>query len=239
MNQMKRFLEIIENNKNKNHVLAFIGLGSMHHTDRIDDYSDIDFFMIVEDGFKEQYLKSVDWLEVSPIAWWYQETNDGLKVLYEDQYFLEFAVFTQDELKHIPYEKGTVYYKKEHINDDMFIPTIQKSEKKETTYIINTWLSNLYIGLLRELRGEKVAALFMIQVYATNHMLTLLDLEDDDPFVVERRVEQKIQLDYQKLYAGYDGNITSVKYQLEVIGQRYRLPESLIKALKRLLDKGE
>ncbi len=40
---LNRFNTIIEFNKNKK-VLAFLGLGSMHEINRLDQYSDIDFF---------------------------------------------------------------------------------------------------------------------------------------------------------------------------------------------------
>jgi hypothetical protein len=236
MKQMNRFQEIIELNKVQEHVIAFIGLGSMHHINRLDIYSDIDFFMIVKDGFKDNYLNQVDWLEVSPIAWWYQETKDGLKVIYKDHIFLEFAVFTLDELKSIPFEIGTVYYKKEGFSEDLFYPSFQKKKKADVTHTINTWLSNLYIGLLRELRGEKVAAFLMIQVYATHQLLTLLKTDADDPFVVERRIEKNLLLEYQNLYTGYQGNIKSIKYQIKIMRQHFDIPQEFLTIILELLD---
>ena len=238
MKQINRFQEIIEHNKNQDHVIAFIGLGSMHHTERLDAYSDIDFFMIVKEGYKEKYLKQVDWLEVSPIAWWYQETKDGLKVIYEDYMFLEFAIFTLDELKSIPYEKGTIYYKKEGFPENLFQTLLKKESKRDVSHTINTWLSNIYIGLMRERRGEKVAAFLMIQVYASHHMLSLLRNQEDDPFVVERRIEKELQLDYQKLYPGYDGNVLSVKYQLDIMNQTFSLPQSFLNMIKIYMEEG-
>jgi hypothetical protein len=44
--------------------LALLGLGSVgRDLDRLDDHSDLDFFVVVEDGAKQRYLESVDWLE--------------------------------------------------------------------------------------------------------------------------------------------------------------------------------
>ena len=235
MKQLKRFDDIIQLNKQKEHVLGFIGFGSMHYQHRLDKYSDIDFFIVVEKAFKNVLLKDISWLEVAKVAWWYQETPDGLKVMYEDGIFLEFAVFTQDELKGIPFEEGTVYYLKDGISESIFTPKNAPKKVIDQQYTLNTWLSNLYIGLLRELRGEKAASFLMIQVYASHHFLTLLNPSIDDPFVVERRVESRINLDYEKLYAGYLGNKTSAMYQLRILKETYDIPEIFETQFKDLL----
>lgn len=239
MIQLKRFHDIIEHNKNKDHVLGFIGFGSMHHTKRLDAYSDIDFFMIVTDQMKHAYLRDVTWLHVFPVAWWYQETKDGLKVMYEDGVFLEFAVFTPSELKDIPFEHGTIYYLKEGVDKDIFTPKHMPKKDIDQSYVYNTWLSNLYIGLLRENRGEKAAAFLMIQVYASKHFLTLLNPKVDDPFVVERRVEDRLNLDYEKLYSGYNGNKTSAAYQIHVLEKRFNMPEVFTNKIEALMKEVE
>jgi hypothetical protein len=44
--------------------LALIGLGSAGvEYDRFDEHSDLDFFVVVEDGAKRGYLESIDWLQ--------------------------------------------------------------------------------------------------------------------------------------------------------------------------------
>ena len=50
--------------------IALIGLGSVGvDLDRLDDHSDLDFFVIVEDVALQRYLRSIDWLEeLSPVA---------------------------------------------------------------------------------------------------------------------------------------------------------------------------
>ena len=44
-----------------------------------------------------------------------------------------------------------------------------------------------------------MAAFLMIQVYAASHLLKILDKHQDNPFVVERRIEQRLDLDYKVL----------------------------------------
>ncbi|MCM2317381.1 MAG: hypothetical protein NDJ92_19710, partial [Thermoanaerobaculia bacterium] len=51
--------------------LALLGLGSVGvETGRIDDFSDLDFFAIVEPGSKPRYLADLGWLsDVAELAW--------------------------------------------------------------------------------------------------------------------------------------------------------------------------
>jgi hypothetical protein len=66
--------------------IALIGLGSVGvDLDRLDDHSDLDFFVIVEDAARQRYLHSIDWLEeLSPVAFSFANTVDGRKVLFAD-----------------------------------------------------------------------------------------------------------------------------------------------------------
>ena len=232
-NQQKRFNEIIQLNQHKEDVFAFIGLGSMHDLSRLDAYSDIDFFIIVQSQHdKKRYMGDMSWLEVQPIIFSYIETKDGLKVIYDDGILLEFAVFTMDELKHIPFQEGTIYYKKPFINEHDLKPQIKSFHAFDLNKTISNCLSNLYVGLLREHRGEHVAAFLMIQVYATSNLLKILDQHQDDPFVVERRIEQRLNLDYQGLYPGIIHNkmaVTKILNYLEPWTSSYQAIISKIK----------
>lgn len=235
MKQLKRFQDIIQHNQSED-VLAFLGLGSMHDVSRLDDDSDIDFFMIVEKGHKLNYLQSVKWLEVAPIVFWYQETPDGLKVIYEDGILLEFAVFEPDELNAIPFQEGTIYYSKPSFDKNLLKPTVRLPKKHDASWILSTLLSNLYVGLLREHRGEHVAAFLMIQVYATHHLLTLLDAKQDDPFVVERRIESRLTLDYDSIYPGISHNKKAAQSILNSACQTRECPIQLMRLLNDLIN---
>src|SRR5947209_255836 len=84
----------------REHTLALIGLGSVgDQLDRLDAYSDLDFFAIVEHGYKAAFIEDLTWLqETAPIAFSFQNTRDGHKVLFEDGIYAEFAVFDPGEL---------------------------------------------------------------------------------------------------------------------------------------------
>ena len=64
-------------------------------------------------------------------------------------------------------------------------------------YHVNEALTNLFVGLHRDLRGERLSATRFIQGYAVDRLLTVLGLlrantaAPQDPFAVERRAERR------------------------------------------------
>src|SRR5947208_13451578 len=90
--------------KESGHALALLGLGSVGlETERLDDYSDLDFFVIVKPGWKTRYIARLDWLStLCSLAYVFRNTVDGYYVLFEDGLFCEFAVFEAHELSHFP-----------------------------------------------------------------------------------------------------------------------------------------
>ena len=102
-----------------NKAVALIGLGSVGvEVDRLDEFSDLDFFTIVEAGFKGEFLEDLGWLgSICPIAYCFRNTPDGHKLFFEDGVFCEFAVFEEAELVHIPFAPGRIIWKKPGASD--------------------------------------------------------------------------------------------------------------------------
>jgi len=69
--------------------LALLGLGSVGvDLGRLDDHSDLDFFVVVDDGAKQRYLDSIDWLEeLDAVVFSFPNSVDGRKVLFADGLF--------------------------------------------------------------------------------------------------------------------------------------------------------
>src|SRR5512139_486367 len=102
---LTRLDEIGQSLAQSGHALALIGLGSVgEELHRLDEYSDLDFFAIVETGYKRRYIDNLDWLsDIAPIAYHFLNSPDGYKLLFADGFFCEFAVFEPQELQHIPF----------------------------------------------------------------------------------------------------------------------------------------
>ena len=92
--------------------IALIALGSVgRELERLDDHSDLDFFVVVEDKAKRGYLEEIDWLEaVSPVGYSFVNTVDGRKILFADGLYAEYAVFALDELRSVSFSPGRLVW---------------------------------------------------------------------------------------------------------------------------------
>ena len=94
--------------------IALIGLGSVGvDLDRLDDHSDLDFFVIVDEDARVRYLESIDWLEeVSEVAFSFPNTAEGRKVLFADGLYAEYAVFTLEGVVACPAPAGRLVWQR-------------------------------------------------------------------------------------------------------------------------------
>src|SRR5687767_10210768 len=101
---LKRLAEIGDSLSKNENALALLGLGSVGiELERLDEYSDLDFFVIVRPGYKQQFIDDLSWLSaVCPIAYCFKNTIDGYKLMFSDGIFCEMALFEEAELAKIP-----------------------------------------------------------------------------------------------------------------------------------------
>jgi hypothetical protein len=182
------------------HALALIGLGSVgRELDRIDEFSDLDFFVIVEPGHVGDYLDSLDWLSAAhPLEWWFRNTADGFKVVMSDGLLCEFAVFEPHRLGEVPFAEGRIVWVRAGVEIAAAPALPVPSRSRDVGWLVGEALTNLLVGLQRWHRGERLAGSRMVQVYAVDRLLDLVALEPGadpavqvDPFVPERRLEQR------------------------------------------------
>ncbi|MFC4601719.1 hypothetical protein [Cohnella hongkongensis] len=199
---LQRLDEIGRSLEKRDGSLALIGLGSVGiETARIDEFSDLDFFVIAEPGRKRSFIEDLGWLdEVCPLAYRFKNSELGHKFLFEDGIYGEFAVFDPIELKSAAYRGGrTVWKRAAFANNDIGqgtspIPSIRESS---IDHAVGEALTNLYVGLNRYLRGEKLSAFLFVQRYPIDRLLSILHLVEPeveyfpDSFGNERRLEQR------------------------------------------------
>lgn len=181
--------------------LALLGLGSVGvETDRIDEWSDLDFFVVVERGAKSAFVDDLGWLSAAaPLVWSHRNTVDGHKALMHDGLLCEFAVFERDELDRIAYAPGRVVWRRAGFDAEIVVPAVPlpQPSRVDAAVLVDEALSNLYVGLLRWHRGERLAAMRMIQVFAVDRLLELIERTPavpgvtTDPFDLERRAEAR------------------------------------------------
>jgi hypothetical protein len=200
---LARLDEIGESLRRSGHALALIGLGSVGlERDRLDRYSDLDFFAIVEPGHKARYIDTLDWLEAAhPLAWHFRNTVDGHKALMRDGVFCEFAVFEPQELDAIPFAPGRVVWRRPDVADSIALPRRPAPDPRlpDETWIVGEALGCLYVGLQRWHRGERLSAARLIQGHALDRLIELDTVRaadtapsaSIDAFSRERRLEQR------------------------------------------------
>lgn len=226
------------------HALALIGLGSVgRETDRLDDFSDLDFFVIVEPGHKARYLHNLDWLRAAgPLAYSFQNTPDGYKALFTDDVFCEFAVFEEPELRQIPYAPGRIVWKRAGIDDALASPAEPPAPPAERSveWLLGEALTNLYVGLGRHRRGEKLSAARFIQGYAVDRVVELAHWVERagpahvDPFVSERRFERRFPTVAHELpyfMPGYEHNIAAARAILAFLARHFDINAAMKQAI--------
>jgi len=103
-NTLVRFIKysesLIDSCKSNPKIIGLVLVGSTAETERVDEWSDHDFFVITERTDQEPLRRDLSWLpNFEEIAFWFRETEHGLKVIYNSGEVLEFAIFDCDELR--------------------------------------------------------------------------------------------------------------------------------------------
>jgi hypothetical protein len=221
--------------------IALLGLGSVgSDLGRLDEHSDLDFFAIVDDGAKQHYLDDIDWLEaLHPVAYSFENSVDGRKVLWADGLYAEYAVFTLAELRAGSYSGARVVWSREGAPAGLEHAgaPLPLSPYATPHYQLNEIVTNLYVGL----RGERLAAFRLIQVHAIDRLLTWLDLTGaavaprQDPFAVERGAERRIHdVPLGDFMTGYDRNRDAALALLGWLEPRADVDPTLAAEIRRL-----
>jgi hypothetical protein len=226
--------------------LGLIGLGSVGvDLARLDEHSDLDFFVVVDKGAKLRYLEAIDWLEaLAPVAFSFANTADGRKVLFADGVYAEYAIFTLPELCESTFSPGRMVWQRHDAPDGLERYGHRSEVPLPTaTHQVNEALTNLYVGLHREARGERLAATRLIQVHAIDRIMTFLDLTvaaerpPQDEFARERGAESRFAEDVLPLAAmvpGYDANPQAALAILDWLEARVEIDQSLATAIQAL-----
>ena len=162
------------------HGLALLGLGSVgREIDRLDQWSDLDFFAIVVPGSKAGFLADTSWLAAPcPLDWQFRNTVDGFKLLWSDGIFGEMAVFEPQELAGIPFAPGRVVWSAAGFDVGLLEPRVTSGHLRRPDrldYLVGELLSCLLVGLCRFRRGEKLSAWRFVQTYCLDRFLEIVD----------------------------------------------------------------
>lgn len=245
--------------------VGLLGLGSagLDHQ-RFDDDSDLDFFVVVADGpTKAALLADVSWLGGlgGDLVHSFVNSPDGRKGLFADGLFVEYAVFSADELPSIAFTGARVVWQRPGVEvataPDR--PVADPGPLDTVEFHLNEALTNLFVGLGRERRGERLSAARFIQVHAVDRVLALARLAGDegagrtdgeraadaggtgaavsrDPFDATRRVENRSpDLPLAEMMPGYNANAEAASAILSWLRTRHATDPHLTRRIDALV----
>lgn len=226
--------------------LAVIGLGSVGlERGRLDAYSDLDFFIVAQPGHKQWFLDDLSWFNAPcPLVFAFLNTSVGYKALYEDGIFCEMAVFEPDELAQIPFATGQIVWQAADAPPDLATARVAHTPSTHTAeWHVGEALTNLYVGLGRFWRGEKLTAMRFVQGYALDRVVALTAALEPaqpgfvDPFAAERRFEQRHPHTAALLPAmaqGYEHTPASAQAILEFLEANFPVNPHMAQRIKQL-----
>ena len=228
-------------------VVAVLGLGSAG-TDlhRFDEHSDLDVFVVVDDGAVDALVDDQAWLDpLGPRAFSFRNERNGRKVLLADGLFVEYAVFTVDELARLSFAGARTIWARDDAPADLATCGAPPPSPPHDTvaFHLGEALTNLLVGLHRELRGERLTASRFIQTYAVDRVVSLLALSGpaptgSDPFDRTRRVEQVWPPDVlplADLVPGYRHNVAAASAVLAWLRARHEVDPAIGGAIDGLI----
>jgi hypothetical protein len=197
----------------------------------------------VQRGYKQAFLEDLSWLSnIAPVTFAFRNTADGFKLLFQDDVFCEFAVFEPDELSGIPFSEGRVVWKADGVSDDIARPArVSKPTVNSLEFNLGEALTNLYVGLKRFARGEKLIAARFVQQYAVDRLLELNEhLERPargfpDPFNRERRLETRyplLALQLSSFVQGYEATPASASAVLTWLETHFEVNRGIARAIR-------
>lgn len=229
--------------------LGLLALGSVGiETARLDDWSDLDFFVIVAPGTKQRWLSDPAWLgDPHPVAWRFRNTADGFKLLWADGLFGEMAVFEPAELEVASYAEGRWVFRRDGLPERLRAPAKPRAPAPpgDEEWCAGELLSCLYVGLNRFRRGERLSGLRFVQGHCVDRFLELAERWDPpppgapaaDPFDRYRRFEAR-HPGLAPLLAGFAGGYEAVPASalalLAWLEGRRPVPAALAAEIRRL-----
>jgi hypothetical protein len=227
--------------------VALLGLGSVgRDLHRLDEHSDADFFVVVDDAAtRDRYIADIDWLEAAhPVVWSFENSDLGRKALLQGDLFAEYAVFALADMATAGYPPGRIHWSRDGAPAGLEMPTTPVPQPPSLEHEVGEAITNLYVGLHRDLRGERLTATRFIQGYAVDRWVTVLDHlglgrgARQDVFVVDRGVERRFGpelLPLADLVPGYERNAHAAATLLGLLEAHVELDPTIVAAVRDLV----
>jgi hypothetical protein len=140
-------------------VAGLVAVGSMAAVDNQPDlWSDHDFFVITASGGQEELRSDLSWLPWRDlIAFAFRETDQRLKVFYDDGHLIEFAVFDLEEVRLAAVDRYRVLLDRGGVAERVAEVAAAPHEQPTDEYLFGMFLSAVQVGAGRTARGERLS----------------------------------------------------------------------------------
>ncbi len=159
-------------------VRALIGIGSLAQPERLDRWSDHDFWVITTAEGQAHFLNDLSWLpDHSTIALALRPAPEYYTVLYTSGHIAEFAVFALTDLARGQLDRYRMLFDKNNIHEQIqaiYERSAAKQPTDDPARMIGHFLVTLCTGAARTARGEKLSAHKYIFQYALDQLLNLI-----------------------------------------------------------------
>jgi hypothetical protein len=160
-------------------VRALVGIGSLAHPERVDRWSDHDFWVITTAEGQAHFLTNLSWLPgYSTIALALRPAPEYYTVLYTTGHIAEFAVFALTDLSRGQLDRYRMLFDKDNIRTHIQAIYERTQDKQQndddSARTIGHFLVTLCTGAARDARGEQLSAHKYIFQYALDDLLSLI-----------------------------------------------------------------
>lgn len=230
---LRRMDEITVFYANQSGVLAVAAFGSNGERERFDDSSDLDFLVFVERDAKERIIAELGSLsllgEIDALRVVY---GDAVQLLFSDGVLCDFGIILPEQFATFPHGAGQYLWQRENWNAiNLFA---REPVRNLMQQLLEDALFHIYVGLLREMRGEQAAAFEEIQGKAAQCVLAYLQQDHADAFSSFRRAEHGVSPDMLRtLMPGYGRTREAAEAMLQALRDARELP--LYRAVGNLL----
>ncbi|WP_291756552.1 hypothetical protein [Cellulomonas sp. 73-92] len=181
-------------------VAGVVLLGSAADTARADEWSDVDLWLVVDEGAQERYRENLSWLpgheDIAVVA---RETEHGRAVVFADGSYVELAVASPADLTVFRATQARVVLDRGGVAEAVAAITVAPPGpgREPARRALAMLCGRLLVGVGRARRGELVSAGRFVRELAVGEVLVALRLlrppADEavlDPLDPTRRVER-------------------------------------------------
>jgi lincosamide nucleotidyltransferase len=180
--QYQAFTEALRCNLERDsRVTGLMAAGSMAcGSHQPDEWSDHDFWVVVEPSAQEWFHTHNDWLPDSgQIVLWFREPHGGFKALYRNGHLLEFAVTDHPALLQAKVNDYRLLIDRAGLAADLArMHSATAAEFKDSVgddlCLLGQFITNLLVGMGRYRRGEQLSARQLITFSSLYALLRLI-----------------------------------------------------------------